>query len=62
MQEIPRKKGESIVIGDDIILTVVEIKEDRVRLGVEYPPDATVHRKEVYEAIHRARAESTRPE
>ena len=48
---IPRKIGESVVIGDDIILTVVEIRGDKVRLEVELPKDATLHRKEVYEAI-----------
>ena len=48
---IPRKKGESIVIGDDIILTVIEIRGDKVRLGVEHPKGVTVHRREVYEAI-----------
>ena len=48
---IPRKKGESVVIDDDIILTVIEIRGDKVRLGVEHPKGATVHRREVYEAI-----------
>jgi carbon storage regulator len=48
---IPRKSGESIVLGDDIILTVIEIRGDKVRLGVEHPKGVTVHRREVYEAI-----------
>jgi len=48
---IPRKKGESVVIGDDIILTVIEVRGDKVRLGVEHPKGGTVHRREVYEAI-----------
>jgi carbon storage regulator len=48
---ISRKKGESIVLGDDIILTVIEIREDKVRLGVELPHDGTVLRREVYDAI-----------
>ena len=50
---IPRKKGESVVINDDIILTVIEIRGDKVRLGIEHPKGATVHRREVYEAICR---------
>ena len=50
---IPRKTGESVVINDDIILTVIEIRGDKVRLGVEHPKGATVHRREVYEAICR---------
>ena len=48
---LPRKKGESIVLGDDIILTVIEIRGDKVRLGVEHPKGVSVHRQEVYEAI-----------
>ncbi|MBC8875690.1 MAG: carbon storage regulator CsrA [Planctomycetes bacterium] len=48
---IPRKKGESIIIGDDIIVTVVEIRDDKVRLGIEHPPEVPVHRREVYEKI-----------
>jgi carbon storage regulator len=48
---IPRKKGESVVIGDDIILTVIDVRGDKVRLGVERPKGVTVHRREVYEAI-----------
>ena len=51
---IPRKKGESVVIGDDIIVTVVEIRGDKVRLSIDYPPEVPVHRREVYEAIRRA--------
>ena len=43
--------GESIVINDDIILTVIKVRGDEVRLGVEYPKGVTVHRHEVYEAI-----------
>ena len=50
---IPRMKGESVVINDDIILTVIEIKGDKVRLGVEHPQGVKLHRREVYEAICR---------
>ena len=48
---MPRKKGERVVLGDDIVLTVIEIKGDKVRLGVEHPRHVSVHRQEVYEAI-----------
>jgi carbon storage regulator len=48
---IPRKKGESVVISDDIILTVIEVRGDKVRLGIEHPKDVTVHKREIYEAI-----------
>ena len=50
---IPRKSNESIVLGDDIILTVIEIRGDKVRLGVEHPKGVSVHRQEVYDAICR---------
>ena len=50
---ISRMKDESIILGDDVILTVIEIKGDKVRLGVEHPKGVTVHRREVYEAICR---------
>jgi carbon storage regulator len=52
---IPRKVGQSVVIGDDIILTVVEVRGDKVRLQVEAPKEATVHRKEVHDALHGAK-------
>ena len=48
---ISRKKGESVVIGDDIILTVIEVRGDKVRLGIEQPKGVAVHRREIYEAI-----------
>jgi carbon storage regulator len=51
---IPRRKGESIVIGDDIVLVVVEIRGDKVRLGIDLPRDMSLHRKEVLDAIRRA--------
>ena len=53
MIELSRIKGEAVVLGGDVILTVIEIKGDEVRLGVELPQDGTVHRREVYEAINR---------
>jgi carbon storage regulator len=48
---IPRKKNESVVISDDIILTIIEIRRDKVRLGVELPEGATIFRCEVFEGI-----------
>lgn len=58
MLVLSRKKNESIVINDDITIVVVEIRGDKVRLGVEAPKDVPVHRLEVYEAIKRAETES----
>jgi carbon storage regulator len=51
MVTIPRRKGESVVIGDDVILTVLEIRGDKVRFLIECPKEAMVHRGEVYDAI-----------
>jgi carbon storage regulator len=53
MLVLSRKKNESIVINDDITIVVVEIRGDKVRLGVEAPKEVPVHRREVYEAIRR---------
>ena len=56
MLVLSRKKNESIVINNDITIVVVEIRGDKVRLGVEAPKEVPVHRREVYEAIKRADA------
>jgi len=52
MLVLSRKKNESIVINSDIVITVVEIRGDKVRLGINAPKNVPVHRQEVYEAIH----------
>lgn len=62
MLVLSRKKNESIVINNDITIVVVEIRGDKVRLGVEAPKEVPVHRREVYDAIQRndaAAAEKT---
>jgi carbon storage regulator len=51
MLVLSRKKDETIVIGDNIIVTVVEIRGDKVRLGFDAPRDVTIHRREIYEKI-----------
>ena len=56
MLVLSRKKNESIVINNDITIVVVEIRGDKVRLGVEAPKEVPVHRREVYEAIKRNEA------
>ena len=51
MLVLTRKINESIVINDDVSVLVVEVRGDRVRLGIDAPKDVTVHRKEVYDVI-----------
>lgn len=53
MLVLSRKKNESIVIDNDITIVVVEIRGDKVRLGVEAPKEVPVHRREVFDAIRR---------
>ena len=57
MLVLSRKKNESIVINDNIVVTVIDIRGDKVRLGFTAPNDVPIHRKEVYEAIKRANKE-----
>ena len=56
MLVLSRKRDEKIVIGDRIVITVVEVRGDKVRLGIEAPTDVPVHRQEVYDAIRRSAA------
>ena len=53
MLVLSRKKNESIVIDDNIVITVVEVRGDKVRLGIEAPKETPVHRQEVYDAIQK---------
>jgi carbon storage regulator len=64
MLVLSRKKNESIIINNEITVVVVEIRGDKVRLGVEAPKEVPVHRREVYDAIqrhHRPAGEETQP-
>jgi carbon storage regulator len=58
MLVLSRQKDETIIIGDDIEITVVDIRGDKVRLGVSAPKEISVHRKEVYDAIRRENREA----
>ena len=63
MLVLSRKKHESVMIGDNVAVTVVEVRGDKVRLGIEAPKDVAVHRREVYDAIRASRAsEQSAPE
>ena len=53
MLVLSRQRDETIMIGDDIEVTVVDIRGDKVRLGINAPREISVHRKEVYDAIRR---------
>jgi carbon storage regulator len=53
MLVLSRQRDESIIIGDNIVITVVDVRGDKVRLGIEAPREVSVHRREVYEAIQR---------
>jgi len=53
MLVLSRQRDESIIIGDNIVITVVDIRGDKVRLGIQAPTEIPVHRQEVYEAIQR---------
>lgn len=52
MLVLSRKKGESLVIGDDVIVTITDIEGGRVRIGVDAPREVSVHRRELYIRIH----------
>ena len=56
MLVLSRKINETIIINDNIVITVVDIRGDKVRLGIDAPKDVPVHRQEVYEAIKRGDA------
>ena len=64
MLVLSRTRDESIIIGDNVVVTVVDVRGDKVKLGIEAPQDVSVHRREVYEAIRREnqQAAKLRPE
>jgi len=62
MLVLSRKKNESIVIDDRIVVTVIEIRGDKVRLGIEAPREVSVHRSEVYDAIQSKADPNSAPE
>jgi len=59
MLVLSRQRDETIMIGDDIEITVVDIRGDKIRLGINAPRAVQVHRKEVYEAIKQENAEAS---
>lgn len=56
MLVLSRHKDESIMIGDDVEITIVDVRGDKVRLGIDAPRSVSVHRREIYDAIQREKA------
>lgn len=48
---LSRRTGESLMVGDDVVITVLDVKGDQVRLGVTAPPTTAVHREEIYRKV-----------
>ena len=61
MLVLSRKKGESIIIGDHIEVTIVAVEGDMVRLGIRAPREVEVHRQEIYAAIQESNKEAAAP-
>ena len=62
MLVLSRHRDQSIIIGDNIVVTIVDIRGDKVRLGIDAPTEIPVHRREVYEAIQRENLRASRME
>ncbi len=62
MLVLSRHRDESIMIGDEIVVTIVDIRGDKVRLGIDAPQQIPVHRQEVYEAIKRENEKASQME
>jgi carbon storage regulator len=59
---LSRRIGESVVVGTDVVVTILEVRGDIVRVGIPAPRDVPVHRKEVFEAIEAANRDAASPE
>lgn len=57
---LTRRVGETVMIGDDVTITVLGVKGNQVRLGVNAPKDVAVHREEIYERIQREKSDDSR--
>lgn len=60
MLVLSRQRDQSIMIGEDVVVTIVDIRGDKVRLGIDAPGEIPVHRQEVYEAIQRENRQASR--
>lgn len=62
MLVLSRQKDESIMIGDEVEITIVDVRGDKVRLGITAPKHIPVHRREIYDAIQREKAQKAAAE
>lgn len=60
MLVLTRKRGEQILIGDDIVITVLDVKGDSIRVGIDAPKGVVIHRLEVMQAVTEANLEAAR--
>jgi len=61
MLVLSRQSDETIIIGDNIRITIVEVRGDKVRIGIDAPRDVSVHRQEIYDAIRRDAEKAAHP-
>jgi carbon storage regulator len=61
MLVLTRRAGESVMIGDDVVITVLEARGDVIRIGIQAPRDVQVHREEVYKELRQANREAASP-
>ena len=59
MLVLSRQRDESIMIGDDVEITIVDVRGDKVRLGINAPKNIPVHRREIYDAIQREKGQTS---
>jgi carbon storage regulator len=62
MLVLTRRAGESVMIGDDVVITVLETRGDVIRIGIKAPRDVQVHREEVYRELQAANREAASPD
>jgi carbon storage regulator len=58
---LTRRSGESVMIGDDVVITVLEVRGDVIRLGIRAPRDIQVHREEIYRELQASNREAASP-